>query len=241
MATDTMIVMAYRHFGDPARQMAYEYTRGWYERLGWPMVINTSENGRPAALNAAVRSSSVYRATKDLGGVPVNGRTVIVQVDPDSLVPITTLLHAVDIARVLDGLVVPHDNYRYLTESATLRVLAGDLDPFRALADDDVLQSGQHGVGNVTVFTHSTWARSRGYDERFTSWGGDDAAFAMATDAFCSPMRRLRGDMVHLWHPPRPESDPNHPEYLAQMSLLGQYRDAAAVSREAVRQLVTTR
>ena len=210
-----------------ARRTAWAYTRQWYEGAGWPIVVDYSEGGRPAALNAGVRAAAAA------------GARVIVQADTDSLVPLDRLRTAVQMAAQRDGLVVPHKRYLYLTQHATGGVYRGQ-DPFRCEAAD-CHTVGHNGVGNVTVFSVSTWQRAGGYDERFTAWGGDDAAFAWAVDAYCGPITRLGGDMVHLWHPPRAGADPTDPSYVDMMALLAQYRDAAAVGPHKVRQLVETR
>lgn len=211
-----------------ARRTAWAYTRDWYDALGWPMVVDYGDRGRPAAINAAVRQAAA------------GGARVIVQADPDSLVPLHRLRYAVQDAAQRDGLVVPHTQFCYLTLEATQQVYRDRRDPF-AFGPADFEQHGTNGVGNVVVFSVSTWERAHGFDERFTAWGADDAAFAIAADAYCGPVRRLPGDVVHLWHPRRAGSHPEDPSYVDMMALMGEYRDAAAVGPHKVRELVENR
>lgn len=217
------LVVSYKDKGCPHRQAALGYTLDYYAPLGAELVVE-GEGSRPVALNAGIR-----RASGD----------VIVQADADSLIPLETIRAAVDLAAEAPGLVVPFDRYLYLTLDATRTIFAG-ADPLAA-SPDDCEEVGPGGVGNVTVFSRETWEQAGGYDERFVTWGGDDAAFAYACEAFCAPTRRLDGDMVHLWHPRPPESIPGCLAYADQFTLVAEYRDAAAVGPEAVREYVRSR
>lgn len=227
MATDVSIVVAWRDMGDQHRARAWEYVRAFYERTGWEIVIESGEDdatfARAAAINAAIGRAA---------------GAVVVQSDPDSIVRLDALQRAVEMAAEADGLVIPHDRYLYLTEAAT-RGLLGGMPPFGFGAADCETPPGS-GVGNVTVFSRATWETAGGFDERFGLWGGDDAAFAYACDALVGNSRRMFGDMVHLWHPRLPQSVPGHPGYIAQMAILGRYRDAAG-SPDRIRELVAGR
>lgn len=216
------LVISYRDKGCPHRTAAFEYVTAYYEPLGAEVVVEGT-GARPEALNRAIR-----RASGD----------IIIQADADSLVPLGTLRAAAVMAET-PGLVVPFDRYLYLTLDATERALVG-ADP-AAMGPDDCEEVGPGGVGNVTVFSRQTWEQAGGFDERFVTWGGDDAAFAYAAEAFCGPTRRLPGDMVHLWHPRPPESIPGCLAYADQFTLVAEYRDAAAQGPDAVREYVGAR
>lgn len=218
------VVIAYRDLGDEDRRASFRHVHAWYERFGWEIIVDAggTEFSRAAAINAAVRRA---------------GGDIIVQSDPDSLLADEQQLFAAVGLAAQPGLVVPHDRYLYLTREATAEVIAGRTD----VGPDDCDEQGPAGMGNVTVFSRETWRRSGGFDERFGVWGGDDAAYAYATEAFCAPTRRLPGDMWHLWHPRLPQSIPGAPGYAQQFAILAQYRDAAAVGPGTVRRLVATR
>lgn len=227
MATDNVsVVIAYRDLGCPHRRRSFAYVRDWYARFSWEVIVDAG--GGPFS-RAAASNSAVRRAT---------GR-VIIQSDPDSVVPDDQLLQGVELAAHADGLVVPHDRYLYLTRAATDVVFTGGYIRAYGPADCDV--HGKDGSGNVTVFSRTTWERAGGFDERFGMWGGDDAAFSYAAAAYCRRLRRVPGDMVHLWHPRLPQSIPGNPGYADQFAILAEYRDAAAIGPAAVRHLVETR
>lgn len=229
-APDVSVVIAYRDLGCPYRAASFAYVHDWYERLGWQIVVEAGDDTftRASAINTAVRRCA--------------GR-VIVQSDPDSLVPAAALRQAVTLADAEDGLVIPHDRYLYLTRDATATVLSGrsgySPGAIMDLANCDT--SGADGSGNVVVFSRATWHTAGGFDERFGLWGGDDAAFAYAAQAYYGPVRRLAGDVVHLWHPRLPQSVPGSPGFVEQFAVLAQYRDAAALGPQAVRDLVESR
>jgi hypothetical protein len=230
MATDpAAVVIAYRDMGCPHRRAAFEHVHRWYQAAGWPIHVwgghDDATFGRAAAINHLVA---------------VADAAVIVQADPDSLVPPARLHDAVALAARARGLVVPHTRYLYAGRPVTADILAGDRDPL-TVTPAECDSHGPEGSGNVVVFSAITWRMAGRYDERFGLWGGDDAAFAYATEAFCGPVRRLDGDMVHLWHPRLPQSQPGHPGYVAQFALLAEYRDAARVGAHMVRRLVHTR
>jgi len=223
-----MVVIAHQDRGCPHRARAFRYVHSWYVKQGF-RVVHWGGGGRDftraRAINAAIRSHTVA--------------PIVVQSDPDSLVPLTRLQQAIEAARRSEGLVVPHNRYLYTSREAVARIYDGK--PWQHVQVEDCDTVGPDGLGNVVVFSRATWRKAGCFDERFGLWGGDDAAFAYATTAFCGPVRRLSGDMVHLWHPRLPQSDPSHPAYVEQFAILATYRDAAAVGPAAVRRLVWDR
>lgn len=223
----TSVVIAYKDMGCPHRRASFQFVTAFYEALFDEVVV---EGGDDLFTRAKGINTAIERASGD----------IIIQSDPDSVVRPAMLADAVDQAASSDGLVVCHDRYLYLTDRATVDVLTGARE-FGTMQSEDCESAGHGGVGNVTVFSRATWAAVGGFDESFGVWGGDDAAFAYATDAFCDPMRRTPGDMVHLWHPRLPQSIPGDPGYAEQFALLEPWRDAAALGRDAVRALVAER
>lgn len=231
MGTDVSVVIAYRDMGCPHRRDSFNYVRGWYELFyGYEVIVESGDSDatftRASAINAGVRRASGW---------------IIVQSDPDSLVLPAQLDEAIQAARTGDWpVVIPHNQYLYATQDATADVLSGesyiwDITPAACETH------GSDGSGNVVVFTRDLWEQVGGFDERFGLWGGDDAAFRYAAEAFSGPVRRLEGPMVHLWHPRLPQSVPGAPGYAEQFSILAQYRDAAAIGPHAVRELVRSR
>ncbi len=225
MATE--VVIAYRDLGCPHRRASFQYVLNYYTTLGLRVTV---ENGDETFTRAKGINTAIRRSSAD----------VIVQSDPDSLVPSAQLHAAVAMAEAQDGVVIPFHRPLYLNPAATTRILAGD--PLATVGPVDCEWSGEDvGVGNVVVFSRLTWEVSGGFDERFGMWGGDDAAFAYAASAFTSPLRRIDGDMIHLWHPRLPESMPDSSAYVDQFTIVAEYRDAAAESPAAVRAYVGSR
>lgn len=228
--TGISIVCAYADLGDTDRQRAYEFTRSYW-RHHFPDAELVSACPEPftraAGLNAAVKA-----AAHDL----------IVQADPDTITPAGQIRRAIQLAIDSDGLIAPFSDYLYLNRDATARLHACSLDSLPAFTEDECQFSGYGGCGPVTVYTRATWEKARGYDERFGIWGGDDSAFMYACEAFTDvPLRRVFGPALHSFHERLPQSDPKTYEYREQFALLSPYRDAAAASRQHVRQLVLTR
>lgn len=218
-------MIAFEDLGCPHRRASFEYVRHHCEwmapRFGADVVTGGGET-KSRALN------------KLIGGINAD---VIVQVDPDSLIPRTSIATAIEHAASADGLVVPHDRYLYLSEEASGQVYAGR-DAF-SFGEDDCEFSGPCGVGNAQVYSRKTWEIVSGYDERFGMWGGDDVVFAYSAGWLAGPTRRIHGDAVHLWHPRRPESIPGHPGYVEQFAIVVQFRDAP--DAETVRAMIDAR
>lgn len=222
MGTDVAAVIAYRDMGCEFRRASFAYVKAWYETLGAQVVVESGTDDatftRASAINAAIRRTDAR---------------VIIQADPDSLVPADTLAGAIAKALTSQALVIPHSQYLYLDPESTMEVLTGELQ-LDQVGPEDCEEHGLGGSGNVVVFLRDAWADAGGFDERFGLWGGDDAAFRYTVEALRGPARRLEGPVVHLWHPRLPQSAPGHPLYVEQFALLAQYRDAAAISPQAV-------
>ncbi len=228
MATDVQVVLAYRNLGCPHRLASFKYVHRYYRGLGFEVVVEHGTDDdtftRASGINAGVRKATAR---------------VIVQSDPDSLAPPANLEEAIALAREADGVVAPFDRHLYLNLAATRQVLDGrHLD---TLGPGDCEYHGSGGVGNALVFSRRTWETCGGFDERFGLWGGDDSAFVHAADAYTQPLRRVPGDVVHLWHPRLPASNPETIEYVDQFVLVAEYRDAAELGPEAVRDYVESR
>lgn len=170
--------------------------------------------GYPVVVEAGESDASFTRASAINTAIGRTDAAVIVQADPDNLVsPV-----ALHMAAVLSG-----------------------QRPVTQVGPDDCELWGPDAPGGVVVFSRSTWERCGRFDERFGLWGGDDAAFAYAAEAFCGPAQRIAGDITHLWHPILPQAEIGSAGYVEQFAILAQYRDAAAVGPAQVRALVDAR
>lgn len=230
MGTDVAVVIAYRDMGVAERRRSFDFVHAWYTERDFTVLVEAGETddtfGRAAAINAGVRRAQAE---------------VIVQADPDNLVSALALRAAIAMASTWPGAVFPHDRWLRLTPAATEQVLSGQRD-VASMGPADCELAGPDAVGGVAVFSTETWRAAGGFDERFGLWGGDDAAFAYAAAACTGQAtRRMVGDVTHLWHPILPQAEIGSPGYLAQFSILAQYRDAAAIGPDAVRTLIQAR
>lgn len=221
------IVIAYRDMGVRERARSLARVVAHYARLNLP--ITTSSDwpadrpfSRARAINQGVRSQFAHHLTED---------DVILQVDPDSLISHHAARQAITLAGMRDGLVVAFDRHWYLnkemTPGALLDLDEGTFHPDNWARPEYCDDHGDTGVGNAVAFSRRTWLAVGGFDERFGVWGGDDGAFHYSSRALFGETRRVTGsNMIHLWHPRLPQSEPGHPEYRAQWRLVERYRDA---------------
>lgn len=223
------IVTAWKDLGDPDRQRSFEWTRRYWAHH-FPdaeLVVATPDPfTRARGLNQGVRA-----ATHEL----------ILQADPDTVVPVQQARDALWLASQSDRLVVPFSEYLYLNREATQRLHDAPFDDPPSFTEQDCQQYGVGGCGPITAYTRSTWEKAGGYDERFGIWGGDDSAFSFACDAYCNPGIRVQGQCWHSFHERLPQSIPGNPGYQEQFAILAAYRDAAAISKEAVKKIVESR
>lgn len=127
---------------------------------------------------------------------------VIVVADADVWCPTKVAVDAVVCGAV--EWAYPHRGIRRLTESATLLVLTGRLEP--AAAAGQHLQetpTRAHPGGGVVVVRRETY-ESVPLDPRFESWGHEDDSFGWALETLAGAPARGRERLIHLWHPPQP-------------------------------------
>ncbi len=244
MATDVTVVIAYRDMGCPHRRRSFAYMHGWYAGLatGWQLDLGWGVN---IHVEAGTDDATFTRASAINAGVRATASRIIIQTDPDTLVNPMYLRKAVQLAAEHNGLVFPHNRYVRLGAVATDDYLSGRRTLW-SMSPPDYEGPAGHGSGpdspgGTVVFSRRTWELARGFDERFGLWGGDDAAFAYAAAALTTNHRRTGGDVTHLWHPRLPQSEIGSPAYVDQFAILAQYRDAAALGPQHVRDLVATR
>lgn len=245
MDIDVSVVIAYRDMGCPYRLSAFTHVLRWYHHVtaGWWLDAGGFGQGWDCEVivETGRDDASFTRASAINAGIRRAAGAVIVQADPDNLVGASQLRDAIIMAREANGLVFPHDRYVRLNAEASQHLLTGQRGLKDMRAANDYEDHGPRAVGGVVVFSRSTWKAAGEFDERFGLWGGDDAAFAYAAAAFTTGHRRLPGDVTHLWHPKLPQSEIGSPGYIEQFAILAGYRDAAAVSDQAVRDLVWSR
>ncbi|WP_432159063.1 hypothetical protein [Streptomyces sp. bgisy153] len=175
--------------GDAHRDAAWSWVRArWAEQFpGWQVVTGTPPEG------AWCKSAAVAAALPDAQG------DVLVVADAD--VWCDGVLQAV--TAIVEGApwAVPHHQVRRLDETSTRAVLDGT--PIGS--PQRLVQRAYAGVagGGMTVLPHATYRRVP-LDTRFTGWGQEDEAWALALTCLAGAPWRGTGPLWHLWHPPQP-------------------------------------
>jgi len=184
MATDVAVVIPWRD-GCPHRRDALRWVTGRWaaEHPAWPVVIGTCPDG-PWVKAAAVTDAMTHTSAE-----------VVVVTDADVWCDgIPAAVNAAD----SHGWAVPHLLVHRLDRDATNALTAG-------LGDtggrDQHPYAGYEG-GGIVVLRRDAWQEAP-LDPRFTGWGQEDEAWAIALRTLVGPPWRGTHDLIHLWHPPQ--------------------------------------
>lgn len=216
----TVVLVPWRP-GDPHRDRAWPWVRRrWHHRLGLPIVTGDSDPARPFNRSAA-RNDAARRAGDWDVAVITDADTIVRNAAPT--------VEAIAQAHATGHVVLPHDAYRALDAKGTALVLANDAAGWAHLA-----RSVARAPLGVVVVPRPAWEQLGGFDERWTGWGGEDAAFVEAAEVLVG-LDRLPGEIWHLWHP----LDPTKRDYIAAKGgeLRTLYRQARR-DPDAMRQLL---
>lgn len=170
--------------GDPHRERSWAVTRRSWERHGFRIVTGDTPGpfSRAGARNAAAIAAGPW--------------AVAVFVDADTIVhDAGAVREAIALATETGGVVVPHDRYVGLTAQGTRLVQNGKRAGWAMVG-----RRKDNSPLGVLVVARPAWETLGGFDERFTGWGGEDGAFLRAARTLVD-VRRLPGEIVHLWHP----------------------------------------
>jgi hypothetical protein len=105
---------------------------------------------------------------------------------------------------------VPYRQFFRLTEQASMRLLASDInDPLTfpnqpALHDiinDTNPRTGHWYGAMIHILPKEAFEIVGGWDERFRGWGGEDHAAMRAFDTLYWPHKTLPSSVFHIWHP----------------------------------------
>lgn len=109
------------------------------------------------------------------------------------------------IEAVADGApwAIPHRGVFRLDEQGTAAVLSGEQWERQPLEDRAYL--GIEGGGIVVL--SRTVALDCPFDRRFVGWGQEDECWGAALRCLYGAPKRIRGPLVHLWHPPQQRLD----------------------------------
>jgi hypothetical protein len=192
--SDVVVVVPWRDRGDPDRLANLRHVLAYLDRIGvGPVYVSSDGRSRAATF---CRSRAYNRA------VDMHPRaSVFIFNEADMIVPEGQLRTAVRMAALSPGLVVPFEEYRYLSPEGSHAVRSTVIDPV-VVTPERTMRLGR-AVGAVNVVSADTMSRVGRWDEGFSGWGYDDRAM---THAFrvCSGRntRVVGGPGVHLWHTP---------------------------------------
>jgi glycosyltransferase involved in cell wall biosynthesis len=163
----------------PDRIAAFERVITWWTDRSFNVVLGDSSAER-FNLSAA-RNSAVGQATSD----------VVVVADADTIPDELALDTAILACERHGGVWWPFTEYRYLAPDAG--VDGADL------AAAPVAERYPNSVGGLLVIRREEYWRLNGFDERFTSWGGEDRAFELAASRL-STIHRIPGIVFAFNH-----------------------------------------
>lgn len=179
--------------GDLFRQMNLKYVEDfWIRKHGIvPRRVSDGREGsaqfnRSAAYNHGVRISPVAN--------------VFVFAEADMLIEPMQLSKAVLLAAEQPGLVVPFDEYRYLSEANSEMVRSAGLSPVEVKARW-TMDNGRS-IGAVNVVSRATMDLVGQWDESFEGNSYDDDAMKIAFEKAAGRTRWVEGPAHHLYHLP---------------------------------------
>ena len=217
--TRVRVLVPFRSGGDLQRQLNVGVVLDWWHNLTsqWPEVVDDPD---PLLFNRG-RAIGAHLAAN-----PPQDGEVLVLADGD-LIP---QAHAVERALGILTLqpqvwayAVPFTTVDYLSSADTARVHQQLVDPH----DADVLAErtwNRLSTGGINIVPAATWWVSGGFDPRFRGWGFEDAAFdAAARTLTAKRTLHVGGPVIHLHHPPSPETNPGDPGYQRSLELCHRY------------------
>lgn len=207
------------------RDGIWEFCRRWWcERVPeFGIVTGASPDGpfnRSAAVNDAARNAEPW--------------DVAIVIDADVIADPWQVRIAANTAYTTGDVVLGFTTYHGLTPRATRRVIAGVEEP----SPRGRLVTKREHESSIVCVRHDTWDTIGGFDEAFVGWGQEDVAFAAAARVLAG-VRRVPGDVYHLWHERTRERIKSAATYRANQERGRMYR--ATTDPDAMRDLVSGR
>lgn len=169
----------------PTRMGPYRKVRAFWEATGWPIIEADSDPSKHFNL-AQARNNAVRQAHTD----------IVVVSDADVIPSYDNVVEAV--LTVGEEIVWPYTRHRYIP---------GDWegDPFLAPVvqlegmPPQPPEGYKEWTGSIYVARVESYWRVGGFDERFTSWGGEDSCFRIAANTLVGASR-IPGPCVSYNH-----------------------------------------
>lgn len=173
---------------DPNRQRSFEWVKNWW-RTNFPdwqkLVAHNYPFTKAGSINLGVKETT--------GGV-------VLIADSDCFTPdvisLQRLVQEVEAGK--QPWVVPHKFVYRLPEKASQTVYEEGAVDLKKLTRS----IGCVG-GGLIVVSREAWDIVGGFDERYTTWGGEDVSFGLALESLFGPQTRGKLDLLHLWHAPQ--------------------------------------
>lgn len=177
------------------REKSFPFVMQAYQDIVPYADFITVDSGDTPFNRAATRNRCVQRAESG----------VVVIADADILPDAAALLESITAARDEGGLHLGYDYYRALMKESTQRFYYDRTNPSRHDKRDPSLLpmafDSTTSTCGIVVMRCDQWFLAGGMDERFTGWGFEDTAFAIAVETMIGPLTNHHGTVNHLWHP----------------------------------------
>jgi len=172
--------------GDPQRERVWEFIKQQWLDLGVELCVGVDDPGAPfncsRALNRAFKLST---------------KSVLMQFGADCIPSVDAIDDAYRALTEGGQQWIPlYDRTEYFNEYASMEIMRGmpmvtqTIDPLLSVP----FQTG------VLGFTRDAFMESGGSDERFSGWGGEDAAFRMVLYRLYGEVLPLPYTLRCLWH-----------------------------------------
>lgn len=220
-----VVVLVPRRADGGHRDRLWTFARQWWlnDHPDWPIIEGHHDHGpfnRAAAVNSAAAGDW----------------DVAVIIDADIIANPDAVRAAVDIAANAGRVVVSHHDRVMLNKAGTQKILEGYRGPWRVRNMVETVFTDS--VSCAVVVPRPVWDDVGGFDERFSGWGFEDSAFAVAVETLSGkPIIRLASELYHLHHPPSPEASKQAATYALNADRLARYR-AADGDPESIRALL---
>lgn len=178
----------------PHRRAAWEWVQGWYAQNhpDWEVVQGVCTSDRWCKAEAVA------------DGLTKTSADILVIADADVVADdVGTTVR--QIQKGIKRWAIPHLRVHRLSESATVRILAGERPNQVAKTLDDYDQPPYRGMsgGGAVVLPREIYMDVP-LDPAFVGWGQEDQSWAIALKAVHgNPWRSANGPLWHLWHPPQ--------------------------------------
>ena len=174
------------------RDLNFFYVKKRYETLMPDVELVIGEDDSEPFNRARARNLAAAKATGEL----------FVLADADIFFG-TKLIDKIKAIAELHPWIIPfHRGYK-LTPAATREVTkTGELQLPINFKNIGVDENCNYPGSFMNVMSRQAFETVGGMDERFTGWGPEDQAFAMALDTLVGKHFRMDETIFHLWHPP---------------------------------------